>query len=74
MSEIDGGLADNVKSGAIASVTVRSSNCEWLRLPLVPIIVSEVMALGVPGSTVIVAVEVAVLPAGGVTLDGENAT
>jgi len=71
--EIDGGSADNVKSGAIASVTVRSTNSEWLKLPLVPIIVTDVIVLGVPGSTVIVAVEVAVPPAGGVTLVGENA-
>jgi len=63
-----------VKSGTIAIVIVRSSNCKWLKLPLVPIIVTEVMALGVPESTVIVAVEVAVPPAGGTTLDGENAT
>ena len=74
MNEIDGGLADNVKSGVIASVTVRSTNFEWLKLPLVPIIVTEVIASGVPGSTVIVAVEVAVPPAGGVTSAGKNAT
>jgi len=72
--EIEVGLADNVKSGVIDGVIVMSSTCEWLKLPPVPRIITEIMAFGVPVSTVIVAVEVTVPPAGGVTLVGENAT
>lgn len=63
-----------MKSGAIAGVIVMSNNSEWLRLPLVPMIATKVMALGVSESTVSVAVEVAVLPDGRVTLVGENVT
>ena len=63
-----------MKSGVTPSVIVRSSDCEWLKLLLVPMIIIEVIVLGVPGSTVIMAVEFAVPPGGGVTLVGENAT
>ena len=59
------GAAPIVKSGV--TVIVNANDCEWLRLPLVPVIVIVKAAGGVPPSTFTVATEVTVPPAGGVT-------
>jgi hypothetical protein len=68
--DIEAGFVVSEKSGVI--VIVRSRVCEWVRLPLVPVIVILAAEAGVPGSTFTVAVEATVPPAGGVTLGGEN--
>jgi len=61
-----------VKSGVTVIVSARV--CECTRLPLVPVMVIVGVEAGVPASTLIVAVDVMVPPAGGVTLLGENPT
>ena len=64
------GTALRTKSGVTAMVNV--NDWEWVRLPLVPVIVIGEDPAGVPGSTLTVAVEVTVPPAVGVTGFGEN--
>jgi hypothetical protein len=47
---------------------------EWVRLPLVPVIVIVAVLADVPESTLTVAIDVTVPDAGGVTLEGEKET
>lgn len=61
-----------VKSAVTTMLNVKG--CEWMRLPLVPVIVIVEVEAGVPGSTLTVASDVAVPPGGGVTLADENET
>lgn len=53
---------------------VSAKGWERIRLPLVPVIVIDVSKASVPGSTLTVATDVIVPPAGGVTLGDENIT
>ena len=53
---------------------VNASGCEWTKLPLVPVIVMVVTSGSVPASTLTVAMDVAVLPPGSVTVGGEKVT
>lgn len=66
------GVATRVKSDVTVMVIPRF--CEWLRLPLVPVIEIVEDDAGVPESTLTVAMEVTEPPDGGVTLLGENDT
>jgi len=59
-----------VKSGVTMIVNVK--DCEWLRLPLVPVIVILADDAGVPGSMLTVATDVTDPPGGGVTGFDEN--
>jgi hypothetical protein len=70
--EIEVGFVVIEKSGV--TVIVRSRVCEWVTLPLVPVIITVAAEAGVPGSTFTVAADVTDPPAGGVTLGGENDT
>lgn len=54
-----------MKSGVV--VIVNANDCEWLRLPLVPVNVNVETPGSVPLSMFTVAIEVTVPPAGGVT-------
>jgi len=66
------GTAARLKSDVTVMVIPRF--CEWLRLPLVPVIEIVDDDAGVPESTLMVATEVSEPPAGGVTLLGVNET
>jgi hypothetical protein len=55
-------------------VIVNPSGCEWIKLPLVPVIVIVVTRGSVPASTLTVAMDVTVPPPGGVTAGGEKVT
>lgn len=59
-----------VKSGVTVIVNVK--DCEWVRLPLVPVIVILADDAGVPGSMLTVATDVTDPPGGGVTGFDEN--
>jgi hypothetical protein len=69
---IELGALTRVKSDVTVMVIPRF--CEWLKLPLVPVIEIVADDAGVPGSTFMVATEVTEPPDGGVTLLGENET
>jgi len=67
-------IATRVAARVKSEVIVSPRFCEWLRLPLVPVIEIVADDPGVPGSTLTVATEAIEPPDGGVTLSGENET